>query len=181
MKKDSYNYSIEVLITSMFQTDFSLIKKMNIEGNAIICNQADCWSFDSIRHDSYAVRMITSSTRGKSINQNIGIMLSKNDILVFADDDIVLKKGYEKTILDFFEKHKEADAVKFYCESLNSNRPLSFKMPKKIKKAKKTDMMSAGTPLLAIKKSFIIVFRLIKGFYIGFGDVVFVKKLKFQG
>lgn len=31
------------------------------------------------------------------------------------------------------------------------------------------------------KKFFINVFRLIKGFCIGFGEVVFAKKLNFQG
>ncbi len=148
--------NLEVLITTMHQNDFSLIHKMRIESDAILLNQCSDNYVKEYCFNGNKVTMISTNTRGKSINQNFGILVAKGDILVFADDDIIFVDDYRQIILDYFNKHTKADAVKFYCESKNLNRPLSFKKPKKDKLIKKHEIMSAGTPLLAIKRDFLI-------------------------
>ena len=40
-------------------------------------------------------------------------MRATGDIVLFADDDVVYLDGYEKTIVDFYEKHPDADVVIF--------------------------------------------------------------------
>lgn len=146
---------IEVLVTTMFEKDMSKYESMNLQTDAIIANQSDeCFFVEEKRGES-RVRMITTNTRGASRNRNIAIMYSSGDLLIFADDDQILVDGYAQIVEDEFKKCPNADAIKFYCESTNEKRPLSFKRPIKLHKASKKELMSAGVHCLAIRKEYL--------------------------
>ena len=147
---------LQLIVTTMNQKSFDLVSTMNIQSDAIICNQCGIDNVKVLKKDCHDIMLLSSSTFGKSVNQNLGIMYSSGDILLFSDDDLILSDNYENAVISFFEKYKSADAVKFYCESLNKDRPLAFKKPKKIQKVSKTKMMSAGTPMLAVKRAFLL-------------------------
>lgn len=146
---------IELLITTMNATDFSLCNSMNIQTDALICNQTNSTSLKEIEFSGGRVRLLSTETKGKSINQNIGIFYSDADVIIFADDDVVFVDNYERIVQNFFRLFPDADVVKFYCESTNTNRPLAYLRPKDNVRASRKNLMSAGTPCLAVKKSFL--------------------------
>ena len=147
---------IEVLVTSMHQKDTSKYEKMNLQGDAVIANQADDCFYVEEQKGEHTVKMITTNTRGTSINRNLAIMYSNAEYVIFSDDDQVFVDGYEQIIEDEFKKCPKADAIKFYCESTNKKRPLSFKQPSRLKRVGKKEIMSAGVHLLAIKRQFLL-------------------------
>jgi glycosyltransferase involved in cell wall biosynthesis len=100
--------------------------------------------------------MITTNTRGLSKNRNMALAYATAEYVMFADDDQVMVEGYEEIIKREFEKCPDADAIKFYCESTNKDRPLSFKRPEKLHKASKKELMSSGVPCLVIKRDFLV-------------------------
>ena len=127
--------SVEVLVITMNADSASLINKMRITGNATIANQSNSFYVDEINNKGKTIRIVTTATRGASLNRNIAFELSTGSIIVFCDDDVCLSDNYERIILQEFENHPNVDAIKFYCESTNINRPLAFKKPKKFTKA----------------------------------------------
>ena len=142
---------IQVLVTTMHQKDTSKYESMNLQSDAIIANQADDVFYIEEQKGEHTVKMITTNTRGLSINRNIALMYADADYIMFADDDQVLVDGYEKIIENEFKKCPNADAIKFYCESTNKERPMSFKRPNKFHKVKKSEVMSSGVHCLVIK------------------------------
>lgn len=148
--------TVEVLVTTMHQSDIAKYREMNLQTDAVIANQADACAYEELEVDTKRVRFVTTDTRGVSTNRNIAITYSSADIIVFADDDQIFIDGYEKIIADTFEAHPDADAIKFYCESTTPDRPLSYKRPDSMQKASKRALMSAGVPCLAIKRSFLL-------------------------
>ena len=57
---------IAVLVTTMYQKDFELIKEMNIQCQSIVANQDDKQSFDSWYINGFLCQMVTTDTRGLS-------------------------------------------------------------------------------------------------------------------
>ena len=97
---------VEVLVATMHQKDFSLFEKMNIQTDVIFCNQSDENKIEETEINGCRVRMISTTTRGVSINRNLGMQLSNAEFCLFADDDIRYIDGYEKIICDAFDKYK---------------------------------------------------------------------------
>ena len=146
---------IEVLVCTMHQSDISKYSEMNLQTDAVIANQADVSDFEQCQISGNNVRFITTDTRGASLNRNIALIYSKADIVVFADDDQILVDGYEQLVKDAFAQNPDADAIKFYCESTNSKRPLAYKGVKEVEKSSRIKIMSAGVHALAVKKEFL--------------------------
>lgn len=146
---------IEVLVTTMHQTDISKYTEMNLQTDAVIANQADRCDFEETEINGNNVRFVTTDTRGLSVNRNIAMNYAKGDIIVFADDDQVFVDNYAQLIEKAFVENLDADAIKFYCESTNEQRPLSYKGVKETVKASKRKIMSAGVPCLAMKMEFL--------------------------
>ena len=145
---------IQVLVTTMHQKDTSKYESMNLQTDAIIANQADDCSYTEEQKGEHTAKMITTNTRGLSVNRNIALMYATADYIMFADDDMSFVDGYEKMIFEEFQKAPKADAIKFYCESIN--RPLSFKQPKKVKKVGKREIMSAGVVGMVVKRQILL-------------------------
>lgn len=147
---------IQVVCPMMHQTDFSNVAKLNLQTDAVIANQADTNTKTEVTENGNSILMITTDTRGVSLNRNIGISYATAEVIVFADDDQVFVDGYATMISEAFAKYPDADAIKFYCESTNPEKPLSYKNPGCWKKAARTDLTSAGVLGLAVKKEFLI-------------------------
>lgn len=147
---------IEVLVATMHQNDISKYSEMNLQTDAVIANQADACDYKETVIAGKTIKFITTDTRGASINRNIAITYSTADIIIFADDDQLFVDGYEELVINEFEIQPDADAIKFYCESTNPERPMSFKKPIAFCKANRRNIMSAGTQGFAVKREFLI-------------------------
>ena len=98
---------LQVLVTTMHQSDFSKYSQMNLQTDAVIANQADSNEIQCQKIGDSNVQLVTTATRGLSRNRNIALAHSnqKAEYLLFSDDDLIFADGYEQLIITEFEKH----------------------------------------------------------------------------
>lgn len=105
--------TLEVLVATMRQEDFSLHKRMNLRTNAVVANQCGEWELREEIQDFGRLRMISSQTRGVGVNRNLALTLAEADILLFADDDIVYYDSDLQGVIDAFRELPDADVIFF--------------------------------------------------------------------
>lgn len=110
-------FSIEVLAVTMNAKNFELVKKMNINGAAIIANQ-DNRNDSNFYSKNEKIKMITTATRGVGRNRNICLLNASADICILADDDMVFDNDYEKIVFDAFSKIPDADIIIFNLDTV---------------------------------------------------------------
>lgn len=141
-----------VLVTTMHQTDAEIYKRMNLQTDAVIGNQAsDNWERTETM-DGNIVNMITTATRGLSRNRNIAMAHADvpADYWLFSDDDLRFYDGYEQTVLSAFEEFPDADAIKFNIRCV-SERQLSMAPIRAAHRAGRREVTSWGVCVLAVK------------------------------
>lgn len=143
---------VQILVTTMHKQDDSIFEKMNLQTDAVIANQADFDSLDEKSHGKNKVRLVTTKTRGLSKNRNIAIDNIGEDIeyVVFSDDDMIWKDGYEDIILDSFKKYPDCSALKFNVNCV-SKRKISMKNFTEFHIASRSEVGSWGVCGLALK------------------------------
>ncbi len=114
---------IQVLISTMHQKDYSLLEKMNIQTDAIVINQCDKNEICEFEYNGHSIKWFSMKERGVGLSRNTALMRADADIVLFADDDVVYDDGYEKIILDEFQKKEKASLMVFNIISQNVNRP----------------------------------------------------------
>lgn len=117
--------SIQVLVSTMHQTDYSLLDKMNIDSDAIVVNQCDETSEVSFDYKGHSVLWINRAERGVGLSRNTALSRATADILLFADDDVVYDDGYANAILKEYENNPDADSLFFRFSILNEERTVS--------------------------------------------------------
>ncbi len=110
---------LEVLMSAMHQSDFSLAYKSNIQSDLLIINQCDRDSYDEIVENGHLWRMISTTDRGLSKSRNMAIKNARGDICLLCDDDEVFFDGYKEGILTAYKEIGDADAVVFNVERIN--------------------------------------------------------------
>lgn len=145
---------IEVLVTTMHQSDFSKYSQMNLQTDAVLANQTDRNDYSETVINACTVRMISTDSRGLSRNRNIAMAHAnqKADYVLFSDDDLVFVDGYEQLILVEFKKHPEAEAIKFNIHDLSKTRKISMHRIEQFEKATRRNMSSSGVWGIVIKK-----------------------------
>ena len=144
---------LEVLVTTMHQTDFSKYYGMNLNTDAVIANQADCNSKKEEKINGRAVKLITTDTRGLSRNRNTAIAnIGTADFIIFADDDLRFYDDYEQTVISAFEKAPQADAIKFNLRCV-SERKIAMRPITDFHRATRREVTSWGVWGLAIKSA----------------------------
>lgn len=114
------NMRLEVLVSTVNANPHKLIKKMNIQTDAIIINQCDCFGYEEIKNGNNIVKVYSFSERGVGLSRNNALMRATGDIVLFADDDEVFVDGYEKIIINEFLKNREADFIVFDINACGS-------------------------------------------------------------
>lgn len=112
---------VQVLVATMNQNDHSLLEEMNIQTDAVVGNQCDR---DEVEHFVYNNRKIdwySFCEKGVGLNRNNALMRATEDIILFADDDVVYCDGYEQKILDYYKSNPQADIVIFNFKMRRGN------------------------------------------------------------
>lgn len=108
--------TIQVLISTMQQDskDFSLAKKMNIQSDAIIINQANEIAYYQKKNSiNNTLQMFSFAERGVGLSRNNALMRAKADICMMADDDMVYVDNYEEIVKSTYQKYPDADFIVF--------------------------------------------------------------------
>lgn len=142
--------NIQVLVSTMHQTDHSLLERMNIQTDAIVVNQCDENKIEDFEYNGNKIKWLSLAERGVGLSRNTALMRADADILLFADDDIVYEDGYAEKVLDFFEKHPKISFAVFNILSENPDRPEYF--DEKDKKLNRVNSLRYGACRIAIRK-----------------------------
>ena len=66
--------------------------------------------------------IVTSNTKGISINRNVAISHATAPLILISDDDVVYSEDGLTEVIKGFQAHPEADIIAFKYESSNSNK-----------------------------------------------------------
>lgn len=176
--------NLEVLVTTMHATNFDKYNEMNLQTDAIIANQADHCSYEETIINGHTVKMITTNTRGTSINRNMALSYATADYIMFADDDMIFENNYLAIIENEWKKKDKIDAIRFRSDSLDPSRPLSTTKQKKFTHASYTKIIHGGVCALVVNRKVLLKKNIL--FAIGYGpsqdisngeDSIFLKQI----
>lgn len=150
---------VQILVSTMFQKDYSLLDKLNIQSDAIIINQDDHYAYDIFNYNGYCVEWFTVNEKGLSRSRNLALSRATGDICVLVDDDEQLRSGYPDIIKNAFQLNPTADLIAFNIASIGniSNRYVN----KKNKRLYKFNSMRYGSARLAFQREKIIKEQII--------------------
>ena len=156
---------VEVLASVMNQTEHSILKKMNIQTNAIVVNQCNINNIEEVKYNNCNIKFLSFSEKGVGLSRNNALMRAKEEIVIFADEDMTYVNNYEKIIIDEFKKNPSADMILFNVPSLNDNRP-TVKI-NKFKRIHKFNCLKYGAVNIAVRlttiKKYNLYFSLLFG------------------
>ena len=112
---------LQVVIATMNRKEQDipeLKKQLNLEhASVLFVNQCD--------HDSdlltlnETTELICSSQRGISRSRNLGISCASKELVLIGDDDLIYLEGFEKKVIQAFEKNPDASVVCFKSNKKN--------------------------------------------------------------
>lgn len=143
--------SLQVIVATMNQTDHSLLDRMNIQSDAIICNQCDRVEFEEFSYKGHNIKWFSFPERGVGLNRNNGLMRATADIVLFADDDVVYFDGYAETIEGYYRENPQADVVVFNLHKKRADGSIQSVVTKEGQASKK-DLTRFGTIFISAKR-----------------------------
>lgn len=134
--EDRQGLKLEILMSVMHQTDFSIVDKTKVTGDAIIINQCNDSGYKEYALENGCLwRMISVTDRGLAKSRNLGIENATGDIILLCDDDELLAEGYSDIILNAYKEIPDADAMVFNVNRINNPMKKKYYRITKIKKA----------------------------------------------
>lgn len=140
---------VQVLASVMNQKNQSILKKMNINTDAIIINQSDKTNEKIVSYKKNHIIFLTFNERGVGLSRNNAILRSSGDICVFADEDETFVDDYEQIILAEFKKNPKADMILFNVPSINPQQPTVH--IRKRKRVRRYNCLRYGAVNIAVK------------------------------
>lgn len=126
--------TLQILISTMNQTDHSLLEKMNIQSDAIVVNQCDHNEIVRFTYNGHNILWMSLNERGVGLSRNTALMRATADIILFSDEDVKYKDGYAETIKYAFENNQNADMLLFDLEAIGEvkhpEKPYTFRRVK---------------------------------------------------
>ena len=116
---------LEVLL-SVMSFDIKNFDRMNIDCPCTVIDQ--CNKEGKKKYKNFNIYY--SKERGAARSRNMALDLSKEDILLLADDDLIYNEGFSKNIVEEFKNNPKADVIVF-----NVNNP--YRKKRIIKKRKR--------------------------------------------
>lgn len=175
---------LQVIVSTMHQTDHSLLEKMNINSDAVVINQCDRAETEEFQFRGHNIKWISMTERGVGLSRNTGILHSDADILLFADDDIAYVDDYVDGVLGAFEKNDDADLICFNINLVNSTKNIgAHRHNTECKKLSAFNSMRYGATLIAVRRKAILRERIMFSLLFGGGaefssgeDSIFLKQ-----
>lgn len=144
--------TLQVLVATMHQPrgNYSLLERMNIQSDAIVCNQCDRNEFEEFVWKGHNIKWLSFAERGVGLNRNNALMRATADILLFADDDVIYEDDYPAMIISGFEQNKKADAIVFNMKESRHGEALHDRV-KRTGRTNRKGLSSYATFLIAVK------------------------------
>ncbi len=102
---------IQVLLSCMHQVDHTIVKRTNIQTDAVVINQCDrneitTYQFSNKLNQICNVIFVSTIERGLSKSRNMALKYATGDICIICDDDEILCDNYEEIISNVFQNNK---------------------------------------------------------------------------
>ena len=140
---------LQVLLSAMNQKDHGIVKRAKITTSAVIVNQSSEFKCEKFKNQGEDILFLTFPEKGIGLSRNSALMRSDADIVLFADDDVVYAKDYEKAVLSEFANNPRADMIIFNMPSLNPSRDSYY--TKRNSRVRRHNSMRYATPRIAVK------------------------------
>ncbi len=114
---------LQVLVSTMHQTDKGLLNKMKIRSDAIVINQCERNYFEEFMYEGNCIKFLSFAERGIGLSRNNALMRATADTCLFADEDVTYVENYKAIIQNAFKKNPTADIIIFNVPSTNTDRP----------------------------------------------------------
>lgn len=157
---------VEVLLSTMNQTDFQIVSACNISGNTIVVNQCNKDDLIILRSDNPRIVWIDSVERGLSRSRNVALSHSSGDILLLCDDDVIYYDNYQEIVKNAFEKMPDADVIIFDIDEIGTNE----KRRKATKSSKVPFFRTFGSVHIAIRRNTFQKNKILFNEYFGAGS-----------
>lgn len=141
---------VEIILATMNQKNMDIVHEMNVQSPIVIANQSGLYRYEE--DDINGVRMLSTATKGVGINRNLGLLLAKEEILLFADDDMVYYDGYEDIVREAFSELPTADVIIFSFDMIRDGRKITTYL-NKTKKLNMTNAFKYGACAIALRNS----------------------------
>lgn len=143
---------IEIVISSMKLENIKQfdIGIKNIRSNVLFINQTN----NNFKYINNKVRMYNFNERGLSKSRNRGLKISKGDIILLTDDDVVFKDNYENVLLSVFKEYPEVDIITFQIQTPKGKLYKNYNK-RKYKHNKRT-VLGVSSIEIALRKESII-------------------------
>lgn len=112
---------IQLLISTINQTDYTLLDRMQIFCDTIVINQCDSVGIELFEYNGHKVEWYNCTERGVGKSRNKALMAATADICVFADDDMIYNNETMETINAVFEEYPKADLIAFNVHGACAN------------------------------------------------------------
>ena len=159
---------LEVLMSVMHQSDFSLAYKSNIQSDLLIINQCDRDGYDEIEENGCLWRMISTTERGLSKSRNMAINNARGDICLLCDDDETFFDGYKEGILSAYKEIGDADSVVFNINRINYAMKKTYYKISSIRRVPK--YRGYGSPMLSFRLNKILENNILMNTTFGSGS-----------
>lgn len=116
--------SLQVLISTMNQEDYSLLDRINLGCDAVVINQCAVDNYTEFTYKSFNVKWVNMSKKGVGFSRNTALSYATADIVLWADDDMVYRDDYASLVLTGFAECKRADIICFNINLYNKNKEL---------------------------------------------------------
>lgn len=143
--------SIEVLISTINANPKSLIKKMNLQTDAIIICQNNKFGYEEVNYKTKTIKIYYFNEKGVALSRDAALQRSTKDIILFADDDEEFIDGYEQIIKKEFAKNLNIDM--FLFNLYKDTKPVFNNKEKRIHKF---NCLKYGTVSIAAKRKKIV-------------------------
>ncbi len=124
---------LEILMAAVNQ-DKTLLDKINLESDIIVCNQSNSSLFNEERfqYGTNNVTWFNFNERGVGLNRNNALMRSQADICLIGDDDVTYKSGYSDIVVRTFDENPKADVILFNVHPNENYHPFVCKKKMRI-------------------------------------------------
>ena len=141
---------LTVEVVTMGQSDFSLVRKMNIKCDVLIGNQGvPETSVKEYEFDGHKATMYSYNEKGVGLNRNNLLLRGDSEIILLSDDDVVYYDDSVEKIVRAFDEKPKADAIIFNLDTDQSTPAITA--DKKWKRLYWFNCMRYGAPRLAIR------------------------------
>lgn len=110
--------TMQLLVAAMNTEPLKLAEEMQIGSDAIVVNQTDRYAYEEVEYKDHKIKFFSMAERGVGLSRTHALLRATADISLFADEDIVYVPGYEKMVLDAFEKYPKADMLLFNVQAM---------------------------------------------------------------